>query len=99
MTAWREKFQSLMEIASLYLLYIKHAVVKGYHAFQIKPPISLVKMTVDREYTNIHDENACLVWLPLLDQFPDIMHDTVTDDKTHFKLSDIAGLPIGHIPR
>jgi len=54
---------------------------------------------VDKEYTNIIDRDACLVWLPELEEFDDKLHDMITDHLRHLKLSDIAGLPIRHAPR
>ena len=78
---------------------LANAVIKRYLAFQIKPAVKPVNLTVDREYTNIHDENACLVWLPPLDHFPKHMHSEYRDTKRQLKLEDIAGLPAGHVPR
>ena len=40
-----------------------------------------------------------MVWLPPLDSFPDNIHHSITDVKRQLKLEDIAGLPIGHVPR
>lgn len=57
------------------------------------------QLIVDREYTNISDVNACLVWVPPLESFPEDMHSMVTDKKRMLMLSDIAGLPVGHVPR
>ena len=56
-------------------------------------------LIVDREYGNIHDKDACLVWLPNLECYPEELHDNETDESRHLKLFDVAGLPIGHIPR
>lgn len=36
---------------------------------------------------------------PTIEQIPPHMHDNITDEKRQLKLSDIAGLPIGHVPR
>lgn len=82
-------------------IIINKCVVKGYHAFKIRPPFTSppTRLLVDREYSNIKDVNACLVWLPPLNKFPPHMHDNITDAKRQLKLSDIAGLPIGHVPR
>jgi len=79
---------------------LENSVVKGYHAYQIKPPITdpPTKLRVDREYTNIVDRDACLVWLPELEEFDEELHDVITDHQRHLKLSDIAGLPVGHAP-
>lgn len=57
------------------------------------------QLFIDREYTNVKDEYACLVWLPQLESFPPDIHGMVTDEKRQLKLSDVAGLPIGHVPR
>lgn len=79
----------------------KKSVVKGYHAYKIKPPITdpPTKLRVDRVYTNIVDRDACLVWLPEREEFDEHLLDMITDRQRHLKLSDIAGLPIGHAPR
>jgi len=45
------------------------------------------------------DRDACLVWLPELEEFGEKLHDMITDHQRHLKLSDIAGLPIRHGPR
>lgn len=79
-------------------LKLEDSVIKGYHHFQIKPPLNTL-LKVDLEYTNIHDEDASLVWIPQIDDFPSSMHGQVTDPQRFLKLSDIAGLPIGHVPR
>jgi hypothetical protein len=60
------------------------------------PPTHLM---VDMEYTNIHDTDACLVWVPDLNQFESDLHNTITDEDRYFTLKDIAGLPVGHVPR
>ena len=43
--------------------------------------------------------SACVVWITDLQDVNDNMHNLVTDVKRHLKLSDIAGLPIGHVPQ
>ena len=82
-------------------MILRNSVIKGYHAFQIRPPFTTPPtcLHVEPEYTNIHDICACLVWLPPLDSFPDNIHHSITDEKRQLKLEDIAGLPIGHVPR
>jgi hypothetical protein len=60
---------------------------------------SPVRLPVDLEYTNISDVHASLVWIPELSSFPVDAHDVVTDTKRKLKLTDVAGLPIGHSPR
>lgn len=80
---------------------IQNSVIKGYHAYKIRPPITTpsTKLVVEPEYTNIHDLNACLVWLPPLANFPEDIHAMMTDEKRQLRLEDVAGLPIGHVPR
>lgn len=82
-------------------IVIDKCVIKGYHAFKIRPPYvtPMPLLPVDREYSNTKDENACLVWLPPLSSFSSDIHDLVTDEKRQLKLSDVAGLPIGHVPK
>ena len=52
---------------------------------------------MDREYTNISDVNACLVWLP--DKANGSLMENETDSKRGLFLKDILGLPCGHVPR
>lgn len=80
---------------------LENSVIKGYHAFKIKPPYTSppTALIVEPEYTNIHDQNACLVWLPPIDKFPEELRGMTTDDKRCLTLTDIAGLPVGHVPR
>ncbi|KAJ8315644.1 hypothetical protein KUTeg_007794 [Tegillarca granosa] len=82
-------------------IIIKNSVIKGYHAYEIRPPMTNppTRLIVDLEYTNIHDEHASLIWVPELSSFNDHMHCMVTDMKRYLKLSDVAGLPMGHAPR
>lgn len=79
---------------------LENSVIKGYHVYKIKTPITgpVTKLVVDREYTYIKDKDACLVWIPGLSESDITLHDMVTDDKRQLKLSDIAALPIGHVP-
>ena len=80
---------------------IENSVIKGYHAFKIRPPHTEPKtrLRVDREYTNINDRDACLVWIPELSTFDETLHSMVTDHQRNLMLSDVAGLAIGHVPR
>lgn len=80
---------------------LRTSVIKGYHAFQIKPPSTTppTRLTIEPEYTYIHDINACLVCLPPLDSLPGHMHSAMTDEKRQLRLEDVAGLPIGHVLR
>ena len=82
-------------------VFLKNSVIKGYHVFQIRPPKTNppTLLTIDREYTNTHDASACLVWLPSLETFPEDIHDQFTDEKRQLMLSDVAGLPVGHVPK
>lgn len=80
-------------------IQLQNAVIKGYHSYKIRPPMTPTELIVDREYTNISDVNACLVWVPPLESFPKDMQSMVTDNKRMLMLSDIAGLPVGHVPR
>lgn len=94
---YNNTFYSTLYYSFFYIFEINKCVVKGYHAFKIRPPFTSppTRLLVDREYSNIKDVNACLVWLPPLNKFPPHMHDNITDAKRQLKLSDIAGLPIG----
>lgn len=82
-------------------IILENSVIKGYHAFKIKPPDTdpKTKLRIDREYTNISDKDACLVWIPELSDLDGNLHNMVTDKERNLILSDIAGLPIGHVPR
>jgi hypothetical protein len=79
---------------------IKQSVIKGYHAFKIRPPMTTpsTQLRVDLEYTNIKDPHASLIWVPDLDTFPPEQHDMITDESRHLTLRDIAGKPLGHAP-
>ena len=87
-------------IEGLTEVIVTNAVIKGYHVYQVKPPLHNppVRLLVDLEYTNIKDPNASLVWMPALDYFNESLHDIETDEKRHLYLKDIAGLPVGHVP-
>ena len=52
-----------------------------------------------QEYSNLHDRDTCLVWVPEQSSFTEEQQQLVTDAKRHLKLGDIVGLPIGHVPR
>ena len=83
-----------------YEVTLKNSVVKGYHVYKIKPPMTdpATRLVIDREYSNPRDPNACLVWVPPLSDMPKEVHNIYTDMKTYLKVSDIAGLPVGHVP-
>ena len=70
-------------------IVIETAVVKGYHEFQIRPPIDL-PLPVTKEYGNKHDPYACLVWVPELDSIPFTMWFHVTDIKRGETVQTIA---------
>lgn len=81
-------------------IVIKNSVIKGYHVYQIHPPMTNppTRLRVDLEYTNLRDENASLIWVPNIDTFDNEFHKLITDQKRFLYLSDIAGLPVGHAP-
>ena len=81
-------------------ILLKNSVIKGYHAFKIRPPETdpRTELIVDREYSNIVDKDACLVWMPELSVFEKNLHGMITDKDRNLKLSDIAGLAIGRVP-
>lgn len=80
------------------MIYIKNCVIKGYHEYKVKPLVtSDLELQVDREYSNIHDTDACVVWVP--ENVPENLENSVSDGKRGLKLRDIAGLPCGHVPR
>ncbi|KAH3712632.1 uncharacterized protein LOC127858876 [Dreissena polymorpha] len=68
---------------SIYKMTLKNSVIKGYHAFEIRPPMILPRCLLngEPEYTNIKDVCACLVWIPELDFFAPDIHGMITDDK------------------
>lgn len=79
-------------------IIIRNCVIKGYHEFKVKPLVSNnLELRVDREYSNIHDADACVVWIP--DNIPEDLKNVLTDKKRGLKLRDIEGLPCGHVPR
>lgn len=82
-------------------IHLQNCVIMGYHAYKIRPPMTdpPSMLIVDREYTNIHDKSACLVWIPKLETFDENMHGMATDNARQLVLSDVAGLPIGHVPK
>ena len=43
------------------VIELHKSVIKGYHAFKIRPPITEppTRLRVDREYTNIKDISDC----------------------------------------
>jgi hypothetical protein len=78
-------------------IIICNDVVKGYHEFRIRPPVSLA-LKVTKEFGNKFDVNACLVWVPELELIPRHMLNIVTDEKRAETVETIAGLPIGRVP-
>jgi len=85
-------------MTNLLRLNLQHSGIKGYHHFKIKPSKN-VSLQVDLEYTNVHDVNAALVWVPSLNELPTELHNATSDPARHLKVSDIGGLPVGHVPR
>lgn len=57
------------------------------------------RLMVEREFSNPRDPSACLVWIPPLSDMSTDLHDMYTDPKRYLKVSDVAGLPIGHVPQ
>lgn len=92
---------TLSNVSDTEIVRLQNSVIKGYHQFRIRPPITnpTTYLFVDREYTNIQDVNACLVWIPPLTMFDPSFHQLVTDPKRQLTLADVADLPIGHVPR
>ncbi|KAH3857892.1 hypothetical protein DPMN_100508 [Dreissena polymorpha] len=45
-------------------IVLEHSVIQEYYACETKPPIteSPTKLHINREYTNIENKDACLVW-------------------------------------
>ena len=82
----------------MHIILIDNMVIKGYHEFQIRPPPTML-LPVTRELGNKNDPNACLVWVPKLDQIPASEWNMVTDEKRGETVRTIAGLPIGRVPR
>ena len=80
------------------IIIVNNAVVKGYHEFQIRPPQGLL-LPVTKEYGNKHDRNACLIWVPKIDQIPRTLWNKVPDEKRGERVETIAGLPIGRVPQ
>lgn len=83
------------------IITVENSVIKGYHCYKRRPPVTnpVTRLLVQREYNNIHDKDACLVSIPDLSSFDKSLHDMWTDEEALTKLSDIAGKPVGHVPR
>jgi hypothetical protein len=76
---------------------ITNSVVKGYQAFQIKAPLN-VQLPVYKEYGNVHDKHACLVYMP--EDIPSARLKEMFDEtRAWLTLGEVAGLPVGHVPR
>lgn len=73
------------EIRPYHLSVDKEFCNKGYHVYEIRPPMNLTdsptRLPVDLEYTNITDQHASLVWIPELTHFPTELHNVTTDVK------------------
>jgi hypothetical protein len=67
-----EKDSHQVESVPTKRIVVDNSVIKGCHAFKIRPPCitPMPQLPIDREYTNVKDEIACLVWLPQLQTFP-----------------------------
>ena len=57
-----------------------------------------VRLKVDREYSNMKDKDASLVWVPDIDSLEEADKSFIVHERK-FVMSDIAGLPIGHVPQ
>ena len=79
---------------------LKISVVKRHHVYKVKPTMTIpaTSLVVQREYSNTRDPSACLVWVPPLSDKPEDIHNMYTDIKCFLKVSDIADLPVGHVP-
>ncbi|XP_070537926.1 uncharacterized protein [Ptychodera flava] len=75
---------------------VEKSVIKGYHAFQIKPPVKKILLNVTKEYGNRFDDNAMLVHIPK--SIPEEYHHITTNKKKQQQLITIAGLPVGRVP-
>lgn len=55
-------------------IILKNSVFTRYHAFKIRPPETFPKtnLMVDNGYLNISDKDACLVWIPELNNFDEV---------------------------
>jgi len=64
-------------------IHLNNCVIKVYNHYKIRPPTTdpPTLLHVDREYTNKHDESACLVRIPKLGSFESKFHTLSTDDK------------------
>ncbi|XP_052224692.1 uncharacterized protein LOC127840327 isoform X2 [Dreissena polymorpha] len=82
-------------------IVLGNSAIKRYYALKIKPPITEppTKLRIDRENTNIEDKDAGLVWIPELFTFDSKLQSLLTDHGRQLMLSDVAGLPIGRVPR
>ncbi|KAL9977144.1 hypothetical protein ACROYT_G014517, partial [Oculina patagonica] len=85
-------------VIAMRLVTVSNVVIKGYHKFQIRPP-QIVRLPVTKEYGNRHDPHACSVWVPELEKIPSNLRNQITDEKRGERVSTIAGLPIGRVPR
>jgi hypothetical protein len=75
---------------------LTNSVIKGYQAFQIKVPVNIT-LSVFKEYGNLYDKCACLVYMP---ESVAPREDEVFDvTRPWLKLGQVAGLPVGHVPR
>jgi len=74
---------------NLLRINLQHSVIKGYHYFKIKPPKD-VSLQVDLEYTNVHDVNAALVWVPALNELPTELHNATSDPARHLKVRPVT---------
>ena len=58
-----------------------------------------VRLKFDREYSNMKDKDASLVWVPDIDSFEEEDKSFIVHERNFLMLADIAGLQIGHVPQ
>lgn len=61
----KENTGDVVHMLAARTIVIDNSVIKGYHAFKIRPPYitPVMQLFIDRECTDVKDEYACLVWL------------------------------------
>ena len=77
---------------------IRNCVIKGVHKYKIRPPLNL-NLLVEKEYDNIKDAQACLIWLPDPEDLTEDQLNSIYNPAKRLTLKDVAGLPVGHVPR
>lgn len=81
---------------------LKNSVIKGYHLYEIRPPLNLTdslnKITCRSRVYKFNWPTCISAWFGF-QSFPTDLHNVITDVERNLKLSDISGLPVGHVPR